>query len=108
MTQVTRCGRCGKPHLPTLPCWRGKHVTRVTVLYFTLHPLRVCYLCGKSGADTLDHIIARADGGTDELENLRPAHRSCNSSRGRRDPFAGHVDDVKLTGDPLSSRWRTR
>ena len=33
-----------------------------------------CWLCHRSGADTIDHIIPVADGGTDDLDNLRPAH----------------------------------
>lgn len=30
-----------------------------------------------------DHLVPRSRGGSDELENLRPAHRACNA--GRRD-----------------------
>nr|WP_273661551.1 HNH endonuclease signature motif containing protein [Corynebacterium heidelbergense] len=33
------------------------------------------------GADSPDHVIPRAHGGTDDLANLRPAHRRCNSAR---------------------------
>lgn len=54
-----------------------------------------CWLCGlpvdgdddpKSGRfyPTLDHVIPRCDGGDHSDENLRCAHRSCNSSRGSR------------------------
>jgi 5-methylcytosine-specific restriction endonuclease McrA len=31
---------------------------------------------------TADHVVPRADGG--RYSELRPAHRSCNSGRGRR------------------------
>jgi 5-methylcytosine-specific restriction endonuclease McrA len=31
----------------------------------------------------LAHVIAEADGGAFELENLRPAHRDCNNRAGR-------------------------
>ena len=41
-----------------------------------------CALCGKPGADTADHIIPYDAGGSDDLENLRPAHRACNSRAG--------------------------
>lgn len=31
---------------------------------------------------TFDHIVPRAAGGVDRLDNLRLAHRSCNTARG--------------------------
>lgn len=31
---------------------------------------------------TFDHIVPRARGGVDKLDNLRLAHRVCNSERG--------------------------
>ena len=44
----------------------------------------ICALCGKPGADTVDHIIPRsiAPELAEDITNCRPAHRSCNSSRG--------------------------
>ena len=36
-------------------------------------------------APTLDHIIPRSQGGTHDADNLRTAHRWCNSIRGDRD-----------------------
>lgn len=33
-------------------------------------------------APSLDHIVPRSLGGSDDPDNLRTAHRSCNSSRG--------------------------
>jgi 5-methylcytosine-specific restriction endonuclease McrA len=41
----------------------------------------ICWLCGLPGADTVDHIVGLADGGTNQLDNLRAAHLSCNCSR---------------------------
>ena len=41
-----------------------------------------CALCGQPGADTADHIIPHAAGGSDSLDNLRPAHHRCNSRAG--------------------------
>ena len=43
-----------------------------------------CYLCGKP-ADTADHIVPVFKGGGNELENLRPACRRCNSRTGAQD-----------------------
>jgi 5-methylcytosine-specific restriction endonuclease McrA len=42
----------------------------------------ICHLCGEGGADTADHIIPHSRGGSDELTNLRAAHRYCNVKRG--------------------------
>jgi len=41
-----------------------------------------CWLCGKPGADTADHVIPVSQGGADGP--LRPAHKRCNSARGNR------------------------
>ncbi|MDY5127456.1 MULTISPECIES: HNH endonuclease [unclassified Actinotignum] len=35
---------------------------------------------------SIDHVLARGLGGSDALENLRPAHRGCNSAKGKRLP----------------------
>jgi 5-methylcytosine-specific restriction endonuclease McrA len=45
-----------------------------------------CAICTGTGtADdplTADHVVSPRDGGSNDLSNLRAAHRSCNSSRG--------------------------
>ncbi|HSS09404.1 MAG TPA: HNH endonuclease [Acidimicrobiales bacterium] len=56
----------------------------------------VCQLCGEPidmlvrspnpRSPTIDHIIPLRRGGTDEPGNVQAAHRSCNSSKGRRLP----------------------
>lgn len=33
-----------------------------------------CWLCGHEGADTIDHLVMISKGGSNDLENLRPAH----------------------------------
>lgn len=45
----------------------------------------ICHICGEPGADTVDHLVPVSMGGTNELENLAPAHAYCNSSRGNKD-----------------------
>lgn len=42
----------------------------------------LCWRCGRHGADTVDHVVPLAHGGTHALDNLRPAHRHCNLSAG--------------------------
>ena len=55
-----------------------------------------CHICGeeclypnKYKEDplylTVDHLKPISKGGSDHLENLRPAHAICNSSRGNED-----------------------
>lgn len=64
--------------------WNGRRIAALQAAVFAERG-RVCHLCGRPGADTLDHIIPRSKGGTDELDNLMPAHKSCNSRRGAMD-----------------------
>jgi 5-methylcytosine-specific restriction endonuclease McrA len=45
-----------------------------------------CWMCGKPAA-TIDHVKPLSKGGPHILANLRPACRSCNSSKGARWPF---------------------
>lgn len=40
-----------------------------------------CALCGKPGANSVDHIVP---GGGSDMSNLRPAHLSCNIARANR------------------------
>lgn len=42
-----------------------------------------CVYCGDP-ADTIDHVIPKSKGGTDDLDNLVPACRDCNSRKGNR------------------------
>ena len=42
----------------------------------------ICWICGGPGADSVDHVIARTAGGTDDPANLRAAHMGCNNRRG--------------------------
>jgi 5-methylcytosine-specific restriction protein A len=48
----------------------------------------VCQLCGLlvigEGGD-IDHVLEKAKGGTDALENLRLTHRSCHAKRHAQD-----------------------
>lgn len=60
--------------------WAGRWVVELTALVLVTYGRR-CHLCGRMGATTADHLIARKHGGPDTLANLRPAHLSCNSSR---------------------------
>lgn len=45
-----------------------------------------CKLCGSSGNLTIDHIVPRSNGGSDDKENLRTLCRTCNINRGNYNP----------------------
>lgn len=54
----------------------------------------ICPECGKPMQNrnrndletymTIDHIVPKAQGGTDNIENLRPLCRACNNKRGMK------------------------
>jgi 5-methylcytosine-specific restriction endonuclease McrA len=49
------------------------------------HYGRACSYCGyEDTVMTIDHILPRSKGGDNSLENLLPACRKCNYSRGNR------------------------
>ena len=78
------CRRCRHRHLPALPCWGGRYSQQLRALVFETYGTD-CWLCGHPGATTADHVQSRARGGTDTLDNLRPAHLFCNTGRGAAD-----------------------
>lgn len=48
-----------------------------------------CWICGLPFTDpndpaVADHVVPRIRGGSDDLSNLRAAHRTCNGRRGQR------------------------
>ena len=44
----------------------------------------VCHYCGNPGANEADHIIPKAKGGGDEMDNLVACCRSCNLRKGKK------------------------
>ncbi|MDK4252614.1 HNH endonuclease [Corynebacterium propinquum] len=61
--------------------WSGRRASQLRALTLATYG-DLCHLCGWPGATTADHIIPRSLGGDDSLANLRPAHSTCNYSRG--------------------------
>jgi 5-methylcytosine-specific restriction endonuclease McrA len=41
----------------------------------------LCGICGLPGANSVDHIVPRFKGGTEDAWNLRAAHLKCNVKR---------------------------
>lgn len=47
------------------------------------HPI---YKNDKRGILTIDHIVPKSRGGSDEFDNLQAAHESCNMRKGSIEP----------------------
>lgn len=64
----------------------------------------VCYICGRPGADAVDHVVPISRGGSDDPSNLKPAHHDiaphCN--RRKADLMPSEVDRrvVLVCGPP--------
>lgn len=54
-----------------------------------------CVYCGSYGSDSIDHIIASANGGTDDLRNLTAACTSCNAAKRNKDLPTDLLDRVR-------------
>lgn len=49
----------------------------------------ICYVCGKPGANQVDHIRPASQGGTDEDENLAAIHQyPCHAAKTAREANA--------------------
>jgi len=61
----------------------GRNVERFNAAVFAAYGT-TCHLCGRPGADTVDHLVPTsvAPALRWEVDNGRPAHRACNSERG--------------------------
>lgn len=70
--------------------WNGRKIARLANQVLAMYG-STCWLCGgaidlaapkKSTLGlTVDHVVPRSKGGTDDLCNLRPAHHRCNVKR---------------------------
>ena len=85
------CVTCGKPSEQSR-CLEHRLPNRKRRYFDNARVVRanatVCALCGHGprldDPWVADHITPRARGGTDELDNLQAAHRSCNGRRGAK------------------------
>jgi 5-methylcytosine-specific restriction endonuclease McrA len=62
---------------------RGWPATRLRILERDAYR---CHLCGRGGADSIDHLIPRYRGGGHHDANLAACHMTCNSRKGNRKP----------------------
>lgn len=50
---------------------------------------RTCYVCQEAPYEEIDHVIPWAEGGTDELDNLRPICQACHKPKTLREKDRG-------------------
>ena len=69
----------------TMSGWGGRKIPRLRSLVIQTYG-RTCHLCHQPilGQVSIDHVIPRSEGGTDDIENLRPACLACNVKRGTK------------------------
>jgi 5-methylcytosine-specific restriction enzyme A len=86
----SRCPRHQRDHEQRrgTPAERGLGADHRRIREQVLREERVCWLCLEPARPgdplTADHVVPRAQGGTNTRQNMRAAHRSCNSRRGAR------------------------
>ena len=91
-----------KPHRDSVNTWGGGWICRdirESIYKRDQWECQICfestssrYTVGDHWAPTLDHIVPRSKGGSDDPSNLRLVHSWCNSLRGDRD----HYSDEEL------------
>lgn len=86
MSRLPRSCRCGYIHHYGERCGSQPDIHssewRETRLRILIRDNYTCYICGGPGAMSVDHVIARYNGGTDDDSNLAAAHSLCNSRKG--------------------------
>lgn len=93
----------GKPYATMTPTERNGRNTASWKKLRTaiLAASDVCWICGRHGADTVDHITPLHAGGTNSLANLRPAH-------GPRQPWGcpgNYGRGRRTTTPPVTRTW---
>jgi 5-methylcytosine-specific restriction endonuclease McrA len=71
------------------------------------------YMWAGVGEATVDHVVPQSLGGTDDIENLVPCCKTCNSKKGSRNTISVSMEypDADYLFDPankLGKRGATR
>jgi len=71
------------PSRPEIAAMRKTHRYQKARAAVLVRDRGICWLCGRPGANTADHVVPLAVGGHPyDMANLRAAHHKCNSRRG--------------------------
>lgn len=65
--------------------WGGRKVAKARAQLLARYGhAPYCAWCGLPivGTVSVDHIVPRSRGGTDDIDNLQPMHPACNSAKG--------------------------
>ena len=62
-----------------------------------------CAYCGAQRNLTMEHVTAIANGGTNDVGNIIPACRSCNSSKGTKELIEWYTSQPFYSKDRLSN-----
>lgn len=83
------CPQPGCPHLQPCPTHKdtgsrggSTRTWRKTRAHILRRDNGICWICGTPGADSVDHKIPRAHGGSEDPTNLAAAHLACNLRKG--------------------------
>lgn len=98
--------------------WGGRRAQALTRLVLSEYGNQ-CHLClrlirldlpvGHADGPSADHLVPRSRGGSDDLSNLRPAHKRCNSRRGARPLTTVTARPAESgAGFPTYSPWKPR
>jgi 5-methylcytosine-specific restriction endonuclease McrA len=87
VTQGSRCPAHQRPGAAHKAAYNDTAYRRARAVVRATGP--ACWLCGRPGADTLDHVTPLAAGGANVPSNWAPAHKGCNSRRGATAGVAG-------------------
>jgi len=85
-------GRCEKHKRPSwegrrgFEGYKGEYLKNRAVV---LKDEPVCRICGIRPSTTVDHIIPKSKGGSDQRENLRGVCKSCHDKRSQRQAAEG-------------------
>ncbi len=75
----------------------GSHTVQEWKDKLSLYGYRCAY-CGRKTRLSRDHIVSLTNGGTNDISNIIPVCKRCNSSKGNRDElwFKNHVYQMPL------------